>query len=59
MANLGSNHEEVMMVQAERYDILVLSSGEGGKFLAWHMAKSGRRCAVVERKLKPPDPLEG
>jgi pyruvate/2-oxoglutarate dehydrogenase complex dihydrolipoamide dehydrogenase (E3) component len=31
--------------------MLVLGSGEGGKYLAWHMAQSGRRCAVVERKL--------
>jgi pyruvate/2-oxoglutarate dehydrogenase complex dihydrolipoamide dehydrogenase (E3) component len=42
---------ESIMPQAERYDMLVLGSGEGGKFLAWHMAKSGRRSAVVERKL--------
>ncbi len=39
------------MSQPERYEMLVLGSGEGGKFLAWHMAKSGRRTAVVERKL--------
>ena len=39
------------MPQPERYEMLVLGSGEGGKFLAWHMAKSGHRTAVVERKL--------
>jgi pyruvate/2-oxoglutarate dehydrogenase complex dihydrolipoamide dehydrogenase (E3) component len=39
------------MPQTERYKMLVLGSGEGGKFLAWHMANSGRRTAVVERKL--------
>ena len=39
------------MSQPERYEMLVLGSGEGGKFLAWHMAKSGHRTAVVERKL--------
>jgi pyruvate/2-oxoglutarate dehydrogenase complex dihydrolipoamide dehydrogenase (E3) component len=38
------------MPQPEKYDDLVLGSGEGGKFLAWHLAKSGRRAAVVERK---------
>jgi pyruvate/2-oxoglutarate dehydrogenase complex dihydrolipoamide dehydrogenase (E3) component len=32
-------------------DVLVLGSGTGGKLLAWHMAQSGRRTAVVERKL--------
>jgi pyruvate/2-oxoglutarate dehydrogenase complex dihydrolipoamide dehydrogenase (E3) component len=31
--------------------MLVLGSGAGGKVLAWHMAKSGHRTAVVERKL--------
>src|SRR5205085_72233 len=39
------------MPQTERYEMLVLGSGEGGKFIAWHMAKSGHRTAVVERKL--------
>jgi pyruvate/2-oxoglutarate dehydrogenase complex dihydrolipoamide dehydrogenase (E3) component len=38
------------MSQPERFDILVLGSGEGGKYLAWHMAHSGRRTAVVERR---------
>jgi pyruvate/2-oxoglutarate dehydrogenase complex dihydrolipoamide dehydrogenase (E3) component len=39
------------MSEAEQLDLLVLGGGEGGKFLAWHMAKSGHRTAVVERKL--------
>jgi pyruvate/2-oxoglutarate dehydrogenase complex dihydrolipoamide dehydrogenase (E3) component len=39
------------MSQPERYKMLVLGSGAGGKLLAWHMAKSGHRTAVVERKL--------
>src|ERR671937_358684 len=38
------------MSQPERYDILVLGSGAGGKLLAWHLARSGRRTAVVERR---------
>ncbi|MDB5405223.1 MAG: mercuric reductase, partial [Rhodospirillales bacterium] len=38
------------MSQPERFETLVLGSGEGGKFLAWHMARSGRRTAVVERR---------
>jgi pyruvate/2-oxoglutarate dehydrogenase complex dihydrolipoamide dehydrogenase (E3) component len=38
------------MAQPERFDILVLGSGAGGKLLAWHMARSGRRTAVVERR---------
>jgi len=40
-----------MTSDPERYEMLVLGSGEGGKFLAWHMAKAGHRTAVVERKL--------
>jgi pyruvate/2-oxoglutarate dehydrogenase complex dihydrolipoamide dehydrogenase (E3) component len=38
------------MPQTERYDVLVLGSGAGGKLIAWHMAQSGRRAAVVERR---------
>jgi pyruvate/2-oxoglutarate dehydrogenase complex dihydrolipoamide dehydrogenase (E3) component len=38
------------MSQPEHYDILVLGSGEGGKYLAWHMARAGLRTAVVERR---------
>ena len=37
------------MSQPEHFEILVLGSGEGGKYLAWHMAKSGHRTVVVER----------
>jgi pyruvate/2-oxoglutarate dehydrogenase complex dihydrolipoamide dehydrogenase (E3) component len=39
------------MAQAERVDVLVLGSGEAGKYLAWHMAHAGHRTAVVERPL--------
>jgi pyruvate/2-oxoglutarate dehydrogenase complex dihydrolipoamide dehydrogenase (E3) component len=38
------------MPQLERFDVLVLGSGTGGKLIAWHMAQSGRRTAVVERR---------
>jgi pyruvate/2-oxoglutarate dehydrogenase complex dihydrolipoamide dehydrogenase (E3) component len=38
------------MPQAERFDVLVLGSGTGGKLIAWHMARSGQRTAVVERR---------
>ena len=37
------------MSQPERFEVLVLGSGTGGKLVAWHMAQSGRRTAVVER----------
>ena len=38
------------MSQLERFEVLVLGSGFGGKLLAWHLARSGRRTAVVERR---------
>ena len=38
------------MSQPEDFEVLILGSGEGGKLLAWHMARSGRRTAVVERR---------
>src|SRR5713226_2673504 len=38
------------MTQLEQFEVLVLGSGAGGKLLAWHMAQSGRRTAVVERR---------
>ncbi|MFZ3327926.1 MAG: FAD-dependent oxidoreductase [Methylocella sp.] len=39
------------MPQPERFETLILGSGNGGMYLAWHMARSGRRTAVVERRL--------
>ena len=39
------------MSEPERVDVLVLGSGEAGKFFAWRMASTGQRTAVVERKL--------
>ena len=38
------------MIQAEQFEVLVLGSGAGGKLIAWHMAQSARRTAVVERR---------
>jgi pyruvate/2-oxoglutarate dehydrogenase complex dihydrolipoamide dehydrogenase (E3) component len=34
----------------ELFDIVVLGSGEGGKYIAWTMAKKGKRVVVIERK---------
>src|SRR5246127_5025608 len=38
------------MSQPEQFEVLILGSGQGGKLLGWHMARSGRRTAVVERR---------
>jgi pyruvate/2-oxoglutarate dehydrogenase complex dihydrolipoamide dehydrogenase (E3) component len=34
----------------DKYEILVVGSGEAGKYLAWTMAKAGHRTAMVERR---------
>src|SRR6516165_8560369 len=35
----------------EDYDVVVLGSGEAGKYIAWTLAKKGMRVVVIERKL--------
>jgi len=39
-----------MMSEIERYDVLVIGSGESGKWITWTLAQAGHRTAVVERK---------
>jgi pyruvate/2-oxoglutarate dehydrogenase complex dihydrolipoamide dehydrogenase (E3) component len=34
----------------EEYDVVVLGSGEAGKYIAWTQAKKGMRAIVIERK---------
>ena len=38
------------MTHPEQYDVVVLGSGEAGKYLAWTLASEGKRVAVVERR---------
>src|SRR5271156_1942740 len=38
------------MADAEQYEILVLGSGEAGKWTAWTMADEDHRTAMIERK---------
>src|SRR5271163_1423428 len=38
------------MADVDKYEILVLGSGEAGKWTAWTMADEGHRAAMVERK---------
>ena len=39
------------MAERQTREILIIGSGEAGKYLAWTLAKAGRQTAVVERKL--------
>jgi pyruvate/2-oxoglutarate dehydrogenase complex dihydrolipoamide dehydrogenase (E3) component len=39
------------MSTTARYDVLVIGSGEAGKYLAWTSSKEGRRTALVERRM--------
>lgn len=38
------------MSEPEHFDVVILGSGQGGKLLAWHLARSGKKVAVVERR---------
>jgi pyruvate/2-oxoglutarate dehydrogenase complex dihydrolipoamide dehydrogenase (E3) component len=38
------------MSQTEPFDVVILGSGQGGKQLAWHLGRSGKNVAVVERR---------
>lgn len=37
------------MPKVEKYEVLILGSGEAGKYLAWTLAGSGKRTALIER----------
>ena len=36
--------------QPEEYEVVVLGSGEAGKYLAWTLARKGMKTAVIERQ---------
>jgi pyruvate/2-oxoglutarate dehydrogenase complex dihydrolipoamide dehydrogenase (E3) component len=38
------------MTQTEIFDVVILGSGQGGKRLAWHLGRLGKKVAVVERQ---------
>ena len=38
------------ITKAEEYDLVMLGSGFGSKFLAWTFAEEGHRVATIERK---------
>ena len=37
-------------MSTEAYQNVIIGSGEGGKYLAWHLAQSRQKTAVVERR---------
>jgi pyruvate/2-oxoglutarate dehydrogenase complex dihydrolipoamide dehydrogenase (E3) component len=39
-----------MQTPPEEYNVVVLGSGEAGKYLAWTLGKKGMRAVVIERK---------
>src|SRR5665213_240278 len=41
---------EIADIVPEEYDLVVLGTGEGAKFLAWTFAKQGQRVASIEHK---------
>ena len=38
------------MSESEAFDVVILGSGQGGKRLAWHLGRSGKKVIVVERR---------
>ena len=40
-----------MTTSQSHFDVLVLGSGEAGKYIAWTLSsKAGKRCAIIERR---------
>lgn len=37
-------------METEQYEIVIVGTGEGSKFLAWTLGKQGKRVVVIERK---------
>jgi pyruvate/2-oxoglutarate dehydrogenase complex dihydrolipoamide dehydrogenase (E3) component len=50
LTRINPNHMSMPTANPEEYDLVVLGSGEGGKYLAWTMARKGQRVVVIERK---------
>jgi pyruvate/2-oxoglutarate dehydrogenase complex dihydrolipoamide dehydrogenase (E3) component len=38
------------LASTQEYDVVVLGSGEGGKYIAWTLARQGMNVVVIERK---------
>jgi pyruvate/2-oxoglutarate dehydrogenase complex dihydrolipoamide dehydrogenase (E3) component len=46
----GQSLGKAAMSDPEQFDIVILGSGQGGKLLAWELARSRKNVAVVERR---------
>ena len=42
--------EKTPQAKAEEFDLVVLGSGEGGKWIAWTQGWAGKRVAMIERR---------
>jgi len=49
-STLSFTNRDENISSPKQYDIIVLGSGEGSKYIAWTLAKQGKHVAVVERK---------
>jgi pyruvate/2-oxoglutarate dehydrogenase complex dihydrolipoamide dehydrogenase (E3) component len=38
------------MSKPQQYDVLIIGSDQGGKLLAWNLARAGNKVAVVEHQ---------
>ena len=47
---IPSSRTSARITKAEEYDLVMLGSGFGSKFLAWTFAEQGQRVATIERK---------
>src|SRR5437016_11700001 len=42
---------KVIVDDSEHFEDVILGGGEAGKYIAWELARAGRRAAVIERGL--------
>src|ERR1700761_2798685 len=45
-----TNSTEISRSTIEDYDLVILGSGEGSKFVAWTLARQGKKVAVIEHR---------
>src|SRR5262249_17048028 len=48
--NRSMHREKAVMSQIESFEVVILGSGQGGKLLAWHLGRTAKEVAVVERR---------